>query len=365
MTELVVNAPEMPKEIRDKLLEIDKNIDIVSYDTKASNGYVFFGKNRITEKDVVLKFYYWGGNSSYHAEPQILTEIDSPNVLKVHDAGFAGPKWSYFLTPMCPGGDLDSIVLGSSASNKRAIRLTEHVLNGLSHLHSKRLLHRDLKPSNIFIAEDDVGVIGDFGSLKRAPDTDDYVPASSHAILYRPPEALGSSGKFGYRSDIYQVGLVLFQLLGGPLPYDQKAWLNAKQLSEMSDLIDEIDATIFADRCIETLIGKGKIVRIKDLPVWVPKSLRDIIKKATNIDPEKRFKSVDDFLISLNHASTSVPDWNFDNGILTFNSKTSYMISEDGGHLSVKKKKSGGQWRNDNSFGTNGLEEIVRKISAT
>ncbi len=365
MSELVVNALDLPKEVRECLSSIDKNIDVTSYDTKASNGYVFFGKNKITNQEVVLKFYYWGGKGIYHAEPQLLTEIDSPNVLKVIDAGFAGPDWAYFLTPMCPGGDLDSIVLGNDASNKRAVRLTEHVLQGLSHLHRNRLLHRDLKPANIFIAEGDVGVIGDFGSLKRAPQSNDYVPASSHAIIYRPPEAIGSNGKFGYASDIYQVGMVLFQLLGGPLPYDQKAWLNAKQLKCMGDFVDETDASIYGDRCIEERISKGRIVNVSDLPPWVPKSLVKIVKTATHVKPESRYKSVADFIIALNHVLPSIQDWRLTGGILYLHAATSFMISVTDGKLSVKKRRGEGDWRRDNSHGSNPqLAAIIEKVGA-
>lgn len=324
---------------------------------------MFFGSNRITNQDVVVKFYYWGGRNEYHAEPRLLTEIDSANVLKVFDAGYAGPNWAYFLTPLCPGGDLDTVVLGSDASNKRAVRLTENILHGLSYLHSKKLLHRDLKPANIFIDDGDAAVIGDFGSLKRAPEASEYVPASSHALLYRPPEAIGKDGKFGFRSDIYQVGIVLYQLLGGPLPYDQRAWLTAKQLKKMDEYVDEVDASIYGDRCIEERILKGKIINLSDLPLWTPNCLKKIIRIATKSDPKSRYKSVDEFLFALNKASNSVPDWELLNGSLYFRSATSFMISADGDKFVVKKKKAGSEWRNDNSFKGLDLKAILQRIS--
>jgi serine/threonine protein kinase len=265
---------------------------------------------------------------------------------------------------MCPGGDLDSIALGNDASNKRAVRLTEQILHGLSHLHSKKLLHRDLKPANIFIADGDVAVIGDFGSLKRAPDTDEYVPASSHAILYRPPEAVGANGKFGFKSDVYQVGMVLYQLLGGPLAYDQKTWLSTKQLKIFADYIDEVDASLYGDRCIEERIIKGKIVSIGDLPPWVPKSLVNIVKKSTNVNSEKRYKSVAEFLMAINHASQSVPDWHLTDGALYLNASTSFMITQSPSGLSVRKKRGGADWRRDNSFSKgDDLKSLIAKIT--
>lgn len=363
MSELVINALDLPKEIRECLLSIEKNIEIIAYDTKASNGYVFFGKNKITRQEVVIKFYYWGGKGAYHAEPRALTEIDSVNVLKVIDAGFAGSAWAYFLTPMCPGGDLDSIVMSSDVSNRRAVKLVDNILHGLSHLHGNRLLHRDLKPSNIFVSEGGVGVIGDFGSLRRVPEDANFVPASSHALLYRPPEAIGSGGSYGYYSDIYQVGMILFQLLGGPLPYDQRAWLNNNQLKKMASLIDETEATIYADRCIEGRINKGKIINTSDLPDWVPTSLIKIVKKSTNVDPNKRYKNVADFIVALNHVLPGISDWILESGVLYLRDSTSYALSLSDGKLIVKKRRGTGAWRRDNSFGCNpNLKDVINKL---
>src|SRR5690554_6179789 len=51
------------------------------------NGYLFFGRNRILNTRVAVKFYYWGGEVDYHAEPNTLANIHSPNILEVHNAG--------------------------------------------------------------------------------------------------------------------------------------------------------------------------------------------------------------------------------------------------------------------------------------
>lgn len=361
MTELLINALELPDDIRKRLLEIDKNIDIANYDNKATNGYVFFGKNKITAVEVVIKFYYWGGLDKYHAEPVSLTKIDSENVLKVFDAGYAGKEWAYFVTPMCSGGDLDTLVLGGNSDIRQAVGLTENILHGLAHLHAARFVHRDLKPANVFL-ENDIAVIGDFGSLKKVLDGEETVPASSHAILYRPPEAIGKGGNFGFRSDIYQVGLVLFQLLGGSLPYDPYAWLSKKQLAQAGEIVDEVEKCIFIDRCIEERISKGKIANSKDLPAWVSKPLRTIVKRATSVDPGKRFQNVADFLAALNNATPSIYPWRLEEGALYLDGATAFKITEHDGVLRVAKRR-GAAWRNDNSFPKDAtLETIIAQI---
>jgi hypothetical protein len=69
--------------VRKTLLKLDESIDIEEFDPKATNGYVFFGRHRILHTKVVVKFYYWGGKTAYHAEPHSMTQVNSPNVLAV------------------------------------------------------------------------------------------------------------------------------------------------------------------------------------------------------------------------------------------------------------------------------------------
>ena len=103
MMKLYIEGSSAPLEIKKSLLDFSKNIEFHREDSKAANGYVFFGTNRVTGMQVTLKYYYWGGKAEYHAEPRQLAEIDAPNVLKILDAGLLDAKWAYFMTPTCAG----------------------------------------------------------------------------------------------------------------------------------------------------------------------------------------------------------------------------------------------------------------------
>ncbi len=235
MSSLYISSVSAPPEVKATLQNLSKNIHFTKEDTKAANGYVFFGTNRITNKPVAVKFYYWGGKIEFHAEPKQLASIESEFVLSIHDAGLIDGNWAYFQTAACTNGDLDDILEQTSIGNIEAIDFTYQVLDGLSHLHAKRFLHRDLKPSNIYVTEYNKAVIGDFGSVKRIPEGRSEIPASSHTLLYRPPETI-SGNVYGVTGDIYQAGIVLYQLLGGHLPYDGMAWLSKKELLQFRAL---------------------------------------------------------------------------------------------------------------------------------
>lgn len=336
MTILYIEGSSAPPEIKKSLLDFSKNIEFHREDAKAANGYVFFGTNRVTGNQVTMKYYYWGGNSEYHAEPHQLAQIDADNVLKILDAGLLDAKWAYFMTPTCTGGDLDVVRESNPLGVRSTLDYTCQVLSGLSHLHANRFLHRDIKPANLYLTQANVVVIGDFGSVKRLPEADATIPASSHSLLYRPPETIVNNS-YGIAGDVYQCGLVLYQLLGGKLSYDGRAWLSKRELVELETLATPQDQQDYVDRCITDKIVAGKVVDITSLPPWVPKSIRRIINKACHVVPDQRFQSASAFMAKVHEARPEVPDWQVLDGNPTLIGNTSYRIITIGNGYVVQK----------------------------
>jgi serine/threonine protein kinase len=305
---LYIEGTSAPPEIKKALHELSKNIAFIKEDIKASNGYVFFGTNRITNKNVAVKFYYWGGKPEFHAEPKQLAQIEADSVLKIHDAALLDAKWAYFVTPNCTNGDLDEVLEATSLGNLAAIDYTYQILSGLSHLHAKQFVHRDIKPANIYISDEKKAVIGDFGSVKRIPEGALSIPASSHSLLYRPPESI-TKNSYGVVGDIYQVGIVLYQLLGGPLPYDGRAWLSRREIEHYESITLPNDQREFVDQCIRSRIVSGKVLNLSALPPWVSPSLKRLIRKACHADGAQRFGNASSFMAKLHDLRPSILDW--------------------------------------------------------
>jgi hypothetical protein len=97
----------VPPPIKTKLLELSKSITFEKQSRKGSNGWLFFRMNRISRQRVALKFYDWGGDQIYHAEPRNLAAINSENVIQILDASHVDNNFAYFLTPYYRNGDLD------------------------------------------------------------------------------------------------------------------------------------------------------------------------------------------------------------------------------------------------------------------
>lgn len=362
MASFYIDGANAPEEIKDQLKLLAQDIEFEREVTKGGNGYLFFGRNRILNTQVAVKFYYWGGQVDFHAEPNTLAYINSPNVLDVQNAGLIDGEWAYFVTPYCANGDMDDVIEKTEIGNKKAVDLTCELLMGVGSLHEKRYLHRDLKPANIYVGDDYRAIIGDFGSIKQLPEGLDSIPASSHAVLYRPPESV-ETNYYGFQGDIYQCGIVLYQLLGGHLPYDQVSWLSGSERKHYNQLDDEADRSIYADQCVKAKIKKGKILSLASLPPWVPDNLRRVIRKATNIKPEKRFPTASAFHVQLNNLQPTIPDWLVEDGCPTLRATTSYRVFESDQGFQVQKRKGTSQWRMDNSFDVQTLKEAIERVN--
>ena len=244
------------------------------------------------------------------------------------------------------------------------MRLTCNVLNGLTHLHSRRLVHRDLKPANLLLSDTRDAQIGDFGSVRRLPEGNESVSGSGHSLLYRPPESV-SSGSYGIEGDLYQVGLLFYQLLGGYLPYEEIAWLNEVQRQHYSTIADNFEQARYVDGIVKGRITTGTIASLESLPEWVDPQIRKIIRKATHVDPAHRFASASEFLNKLRSVSLKVADWAIVDGFPTLRSRRTYRIVPDGqeGVFAAQKKCPLG-WRRVANLSTGTLSNVVQGVNS-
>ena len=364
MNELNLNFEtlDVSASIKRKLVELSTSIAFTKRSRKGSTGWLFFGQNRISQQKIAVKFYDWSGDATYHAEPKNLATIKSKNVIPILDASFVDENYAYFLTPYYKNGDLDVEIRNGIRGNNRAVSVTRDILSGLSHLHAQSLLHRDLKPQNLLIAKDLSAVIGDFGSVRKIPEGSSTVPGSGHSLIYTPPES-ASSGEYGVPGDIYQIGMVLFQTLGGHIPYEESAWLNSRELKKYRKMTDVIDRQIYANSCIRNRIEKGKIVNIGILPAWVCVPLRRTISKACNVEPSKRYQSCSEFLARINSIKSEIHDWKIEQGLPVRYGKTKYRIGfEKKKKIHFVQKNKGAGWRRDNSIKGSSVEDLVLGI---
>ncbi len=354
---MAINFSTLPDNIAAAAVELAKKIDFESVNDKGANGYVLIGRNRQLQRKVVVKFYFWGDGA--HAEPKLLSDLASPNVLEVHDAAAIDDDDAYFITPFCDNGDLDDIIAAGGIGVRQAVDMLLQVAKGASFIHGKGFIHRDLKPSNVFKRADDTLVIGDFGSVVKKGVSGYAETKSRHSLLYRTPEEVATERAYE-QSDIYQLGILLFQLLGGSLPYDLMEWLNAGEKAEYAKLTHP-DNEVYAAKAFEgRIISKGKLLDLASLPPWCPRNLQNVIRTCGKVDHAKRFESVSALIAKLNNLRASLPDWRCEPGPVLHRAYAKFKIVSWRGSYSIEKMvASGTTWRKVHAAKPSTLREAV------
>src|SRR6266481_4538417 len=168
----------------------------------------------------------------FEAERQALAMMDHPNIAKVLDAGSTEAGRPYFVMELVRGIRITDYCDQSNLTTKERLDLFIKVCQAIQHAHQKGIIHRDIKPSNILVTLHDgvpVPKVIDFGIAKATEGrlTDATVYTQLHQFIgtpaYMSPEQAEMSGlDIDTRSDIYSLGVLLYELLAGSTPFDQK-----------------------------------------------------------------------------------------------------------------------------------------------
>jgi serine/threonine protein kinase len=241
-------------------------------------------------------------------KPRNLVQVFGADVIEVR-----GEQYLCLQMELVDGPSLLSHLASSPVGQMDAIRITRGVLHGLSHLHARRILHRDLKPANI-VLEGDTPKIADFGSVAVLPEGATTVPASKHSALYVPPEGWQAEPSYSKRSDIYQVGMLLYELINGPLETQLRHYLTPKVLRDLRSLgqdfdgLPDCDQSQQGDKGISELCSKGRLLLHGRPPRrYYSNKLRKIVNAAINPDPAERYSGAETFIAKLNQVD--VPNW--------------------------------------------------------
>lgn len=223
----------------------------------------------------------------FNTEAQAAARLTHPNIVSIYDVGNEGNIY-YIVMELIQGKTLKEIIEEDGALPwKWSINIAIQIASALEMAHRNNIIHRDIKPHNIIITEDGVAKVTDFGIAKAVSNsTITAFGTTIGSVHYFSPEH-ARGGFTDAKSDLYSLGVVLYEMLTGRVPFD-------------------------ADTPVSVALKHMQEIPIEPLKInpLIPSSLNNIILKAMQKDPNQRYQSATEMLRDLRQVAKN-PEGNF------------------------------------------------------
>lgn len=264
------------------------------------------------EKEVALKLVSAGRNSPlfverFRNERQILAGLDHPNIARLYDGGTTEDGIPYFVMELVDGENIDAYCARHRLSVGDRLSLFLQVCSAVEYAHRHLIIHRDIKPGNIFVTPEGVAKLLDFG-IAKIVDTEidgEQNPTMTNLHVFTPAYASPEQVKgepMTTASDVYSLGVVLYELLTGGMPYRSKgsaAHEISRQICETapakpSEAVPQTDAgTGTNGEPASTAAPAACEGSVEKLSKRLRGDLDTIILHALRKEPDRRYASVE------------------------------------------------------------------------
>jgi serine/threonine-protein kinase len=192
-------------------------------------GSVYLAEDTWIDKKVALKVPHRQGVdfSELLREPRLLASLNHPNIVSILTAEKQNNIF-FIVMEFVPGETLETIIAREGALDvARALDYTCQICNAVDHAHKQGVIHRDLRPSNVLVADRGLLKVADFGTSRFLE-----IAAHGTTVIGSPPYMAPEQfqGKAVFASDIYSLGVTMYQMLTGALPYDTPSPANLDRL---------------------------------------------------------------------------------------------------------------------------------------
>ena len=238
---------------------------------------VYLAHDMILDRDIAIKILRYDFSNEeelrrrFQREALSTTSLAHPNIVNIFDVGEDGSV-HYLVMEYVPGKTLkDYIIEHSPVSPERAVEIMKQLTSALAHAHHNQIVHRDIKPQNILMDAEGNVKISDFG-IAMALSATSYTQTNSvlGTVHYLSPEQ-ARGGTANKKSDIYSLGIVMYELITGKLPFSGES------------------AVSIALKHLQT-----ETPSLRDTVPDLPQSLENVVLKATAKNMQHRYQSADE-----------------------------------------------------------------------
>jgi serine/threonine-protein kinase len=273
---------------------IDGRYRITEVMAAGSMGAVFKAERVPVGKLVAVKFLHasFANDTEFQArferETRVMSKLNHPNCVSVLDFGV----WEgapYLVMDFVDGVTLRSIIDKGALAPNHALQIARQMLSGLAHAHKQEIFHRDVKPANIMISEEighgqrvrilDFGLARLQGNVGRDATQTNMVVGTPN---YMAPEQTVPGGSVDARTDLYAVGVVLYEMLTGQRPFQAEDTLQLLGMHRAAPIPRLAD-------------------RVKD-GIELPKGTQDLIDRSMAKSPDTRYQSAIDFATAIDEV---------------------------------------------------------------
>lgn len=330
------HSPEqlLQKAMSEQALEFKKGQQIGPYKIIRSLGYGGMGNVYLAkrtdgqfEQQVALKLLRTGFTTEnqirrFLAERQILATLNHRNIARLLDGGVTDDGQPWFAMEFVKGHPINEYCDEKKLNLKQRLKLFNKVCEAVHSAHQKLIIHRDLKPSNILVTDEGTVKLLDFGIAKALDRDNNFFGESSltHTGLlpltpsYSSPEQVCGQ-PMSTASDIYQLGIILYELLTGCRPYE----VSGKTPSEIEQVICEQQPTRPSTVITKLVTGQDekehnaqsisrqRQTKTEQLSKKLKGDLDTIVLKALRKEPERRYESVEHFAADIRNYLSGRP----------------------------------------------------------
>jgi len=276
-------------------------------------GVVFLAERRDLHSQVAIKILRdaWvspARRERFSSEQQTLAQLNHPSIARLYDADTLPDGTPLFVMEYVEGCSIAEYCKKVNSSVGDRLKLFRSICEAVEYAHSQAVIHRDLKPSNILVRNDGTVRLLDFGIAKQLEDVNlaaDATRTSSRFLTpaYASPEQIRGD-RVGIQSDVYSLGVILYELLCGQLPFD----VSNRSPAEAQAILDgdpvkpsAIAPGAIPDRTADSQGGTSSVTKAG----WA--DLDVLCLTAMHRDPQRRYRSVEALIRDIDHYLRGEP----------------------------------------------------------